>query len=313
MADEHDPTPPSRPRRRRISDPPAAVDPPPDAPEAEALEAPEAAAADPTWLPMLDDRSLDPTICPFLRSVDDDDVAGPPIESPDAANRCAALRDTVPQSLRQQELVCLTSGHVNCPRYLRGAVAADVVIATPVRAVPRISTPIAASLVILVAAFTVSVGFVMANGSMELAAIDLPSPASSPSAVAAATDAPTAEPSAIASVEPSATPEPTAEPTPTPTPEPTATPTPEPTASPTPSPTPSPTASATPASDRYALLTPCPGVDDCWIYTIRAGDNLFSIANYFGHSMTTVYRLNPWAETQGIRSGMDLRLPPPTR
>ena len=29
--------------------------------------------------------------------------------------------EPVPQSLRQQELVCLTSGHVNCPRYLRGS------------------------------------------------------------------------------------------------------------------------------------------------------------------------------------------------
>ena len=43
-----------------------------------------------------------------------------PIETPDPANRCTALHDAVPQSLRQQELVCLSSAHVNCPRYLRG-------------------------------------------------------------------------------------------------------------------------------------------------------------------------------------------------
>ena len=46
--------------------------------------------------------------------------ARPPVEVPDAVNRCAALGESVPQSLRQQELVCLTSAHVNCPRYLRG-------------------------------------------------------------------------------------------------------------------------------------------------------------------------------------------------
>jgi hypothetical protein len=73
------------------------------------------------WLPMLEDRSPDPEICPFLRAVDDADRLVAPVETPDPANRCAALRDAVPQSLRQQELVCLSSGHVNCPRYLRGA------------------------------------------------------------------------------------------------------------------------------------------------------------------------------------------------
>ena len=73
------------------------------------------------------DRVSDPRVCPFLRVIDDGERLGPPIEAPDPANRCAALREPVPQSLRQQELVCLSSGHVNCPRYLRGGldVAAD--------------------------------------------------------------------------------------------------------------------------------------------------------------------------------------------
>ena len=62
----------------------------------------------------------------------------------------------VPQSLRQQELVCLTSGHVNCPRYLRGFAggrrAADA-LGT------RIVTPaIAGSVAVLVLAFLLSVG-----------------------------------------------------------------------------------------------------------------------------------------------------------
>ena len=48
-----------------------------------------------------------------------------PSKRPTPANRCAALREAVPQSLRQQELVCLTTGHVNCPRYLRGALGRE--------------------------------------------------------------------------------------------------------------------------------------------------------------------------------------------
>src|SRR6476646_2605006 len=70
-----------------------------------------------------DERSPNAWVCPFLRAVGDDGRPGPPIEVPDVANRCASAAESVPQSLRQQELVCLTSGHVNCPRYLRGSVA----------------------------------------------------------------------------------------------------------------------------------------------------------------------------------------------
>ena len=67
------------------------------------------------------DSSPNAWVCPFLRSIDDDRRLGLPVEVPDPVNRCASLHDPVPQSLRQQELVCLTSGHVNCPRYLRGS------------------------------------------------------------------------------------------------------------------------------------------------------------------------------------------------
>ena len=74
----------------------------------------------PSWLAVLDDRSPDPNVCPFLRASLGGDLAAP-IKRADPANRCAALAEAVPQSLRQQELVCLTTGHINCPRYLRGA------------------------------------------------------------------------------------------------------------------------------------------------------------------------------------------------
>ena len=95
-------------------------------------------AAPNPWLDRLELRSQNPLICPFLRAVEDDDRLLVPIEAPDALNRCAALHDAIPQSLRQQELVCLTSGHVNCPRYLRGALVAGETPATADRCSPGV-------------------------------------------------------------------------------------------------------------------------------------------------------------------------------
>ncbi len=92
-------------------------------------------------------------------------------------------------------------------------------------------------------------------------------------------------------------------PAPTPTPTPTATPTPTPTATPKPK----------PSSARYALLTACPNTPKCWIYKVRSGDNVYSIANYFGVKLARVYAMNPWLESSGLRAGRSLRLPPPTR
>jgi hypothetical protein len=302
-----------------IADAPVAEVPPGDPPTTRFLDPGAVLArarglpADPTrssdresWLPMIDERSPDPGVCPFLRAVRDDDLVAP-IETPDAANRCAALREAVPQSLRQQELVCLESGHVNCPRYLRGAV---VVAETPEPVVASgmtVTPAVLGSLVVLVMAFSLSVAFVMARGGMELATV-LPtaSPAPSSTTVAVASVAPTVVATAIPTAIPTAPPTPSPSATPSPTPSPTPTPTAKPTAKPTPKATPRPT------SDRYALLRPCPGTPDCWIYRVRAGDNLFSIANYFGVSLDSIYAMNPWVRN-GLRPGQELRLPPPTR
>jgi hypothetical protein len=264
------------------------------------------------WLPALDDRSPDPEICPFLRAVDDRDRLVAPVEGPDPANRCAALRDAVPQSLRQQELVCLASGHVNCPRYLRGAVVIAEAPDPVVRPGRIVSPAVLASVVVLVMAASTSLAFVMARGGLELDAAATSAPRPSATALAVASAVPTPIPTVAPTPAPTAAP--TASPSPSPTPSPTPSPSPSP--SPTPAPTAKPTAKPTaPAatSDRYALLRACPGTPRCWIYRVRSGDNLYSIANYFGVSLDSIYSRNPWTRTQGLRAGQELRLPPPTR
>lgn len=267
--------------------------------EPRVLERPIADPVHHGWLPLLDGRSDDPEICPFLRAADEADRIVAPIEAPDPANRCAALRDPVPQSLRQQELVCLASGHVNCPRYLRGAVVIAEAPAAPVRPGRSVSPAVIGSVLVLAMAVSASLAFVMARGGLELTAtVPTASPLASQGAVAWA----------------SATPAPTATPTPTPTatPSPTPSPSPSPTPGPTPSPSPTATPRPAPTSDRYALLRRCPDEPRCWIYRVRAGDNIYSIANYFGVSQDSIYSRNPFVRN-GLRPGQDLRLPPPTR
>ncbi len=297
--------------------------PPPDDWTAEELLAdqPIGAAVEPgmaipepsSWLPLVEGRSSNPVVCPFFRAVDATGVVGPPIEAPDAANRCAALAEVVPQSLRQQQLVCLASGHVNCPRYQHGAVAMTPVPPARPRALTAVTPAIALSLAILLLSFGISAAFVVANGGMSLPSIAIAtrSPASSASALAGATGgvAATVAPSAVAPAATASAIAVTASPAVTPAPTPVVTP------SPTPAPTPKPTAKPTkkPTSDRYALLTACPGKPDCWIYVIRSGDNLASIANYFGVSLQTVKALNPWTKTTGLKAGQKLTIPTPTR
>jgi LysM repeat protein len=246
------------------------------------------------------DRSTTERVCPFLRAAaPDGEALGQPIEAPDPANRCVALHEPVPQSLRQQELVCLSSAHVNCPLYVRGSVG----VAAPVEqvAATRTVTPAtAAALALFGLAFVVSVGFVVATGGLTLtAAVATPTPAG-----AVLGEVETAAPAV----------EPTADPTPSPTPTASPSPSPSPTPTPTPNPTPHATPKATqkPTSGRYALLKPCPGTPDCYIYVVRSGDNLFSIAKYFGVPLKTVEAMNPWTKN-GLVAGRDLRIPTPTR
>jgi hypothetical protein len=229
------------------------------------------------------------------------------------------MRDPVPQSLRQQELVCLTSGHVNCPRYQRAStpVAMTTAIAEAATSATRtvrvnaqrpiaLTPATAAALAVFLVAFAISLGFMLANGGLALSDASTPAPSTG-----VLGEVETAPPAAT----PASTPAARATPAPSKTPALTPRPTPGATAAvPTPEPSPAATqrATARPTSGRYALLRPCPDQPDCWIYRIRAGDNLFSIARYFGVPLKTVQAWNPWT-ANGLKVGRDLRIPPPTR
>ena len=167
----------------------------------------------------------------------------------------------------------------------------------------RTFTPaVVGALVVLAASFALSVAFVLANGGLDLPAAAQRTPASSAAAdvpgstnTAAGTAAPSPQASARVSPSPDASAAPASlEPTPSASAEP-ATPAPH------------------PSSDRYNLLMACPTTPDCWIYVVRQGDNLVSIARYFGVPLRVVQERNPWTNTTPLVAGQKLLLPAPTR
>jgi hypothetical protein len=256
---------------------------------------------------LFEGRSPHASTCPFLRSEAFGQLQ-PPNEWPDPANRCAALDEPQAPSARQQELVCLTLAHANCPRYLRGSLLARQASL----AVPRARTltgAIFGAILILIASSAASFAFVLSRGGLEI-------PVASPGVNAAAVPpSVTAPPPTTTAVQPSSQPSPQPSPSAVPSVGPSVEPSQPPASLPPTKPTQRPAATPTPraTSDRFALLDPCPDKTNCYIYTVRAGDNLYSIAHYFGVSLSRVYQLNPWAKTAGIRAGQKLILPTPTR
>jgi LysM repeat protein len=245
------------------------------------------------------DEALDP--CRFLVALDADGRRSAPLAWADGANVCVALGDPAPQSVRQQELVCLASTHRNCPRYLRGVLIEQTPPPRPVR--QPVSSAVVVSALVLVASLAASFGFLAVRGSLSVA---LAGPSAGSSQVAAIPTASleiVASPSPTETAPPTISPGPSGSPTPSPTPSPTVAPTPKPTATPTPR----------PSSNRYAVLTACPSTPNCWIYVVRSGDNLVSIAHWFGVPLQAVYDMNPWLRTSGLRAGQQLKIPTPTR
>jgi LysM repeat protein len=205
-----------------------------------------------------------------------------------------------------------------------GADAPPITAPLPARSNRTVTPAVAGALVVLAASFALSVAFVLANGGLDLpAAAHAPGGSGSPDAgglgatpSTAGASAPTASspaPIASAGTSPSAEPSVAAEPSQS-----AAQPGPSGPSGQSAAPASAPPASAsapTPgsSSNRYDLLTACPDTTDCWVYVVRAGDNLVSIAHYFGVSLSAVEERNPWTTTTQLVAGQKLLLPTPTR
>ncbi len=255
--------------------------------------------------------------CPFLRL---ESAAGllDPVPAPDGRHRCVAIGGPRLVSAQQQELVCLGPAHVDCPRFRRATARPGGGL---VARLPAMPPAIAASLAVLALSATISFGFVVARGGIDLPAgtgssgtAGASGGAVQPSAPGSASTAPvgpSASPGggAGASQGAGSGPGQTGAPEPSPSLAPGASGGPAPTAPPA---SPSAAPQGGPSASRLAVLKPCPGKSGCYVYTIRAGDNLYSIAHWFGVPLDTVYAWNP-AVKSGIRPGMAIRIPTPTR
>ena len=256
-------------------------------------------------------RADDAAICPFLRQQRGAGVVAP-LPFPDAGNACIATGESRPQSLRQQELLCLHLSHADCPRYLRGGLAGSDADGEPVRRSGRLPRATLAALLVLVLSAGLSFGFVLRRGGIELPSFSAASPTAA--AVVPSATVATASPAAD-SPSPAVTPEQTLAPSASPSAAPTDSP--APSATPEITPTPGPTATPAPikvgSASRMKLVTACPGVPDCYIYKIAKYDTLVAISDFFGVSVKKIYAMNPGINPRTLKHGQAVKIPTPTK
>jgi len=242
--------------------------------------------------------------CPFLSAIDLDDRVRQARPTPDTANRCLSTGEAIAPSARDQRALCLTADHPACVRFVRATHRSREPEAGPASG-RRLSGPILAAVAVLILAAALAGISLVANGDLSVGVGGAPpSPSASSSAGAAA---------AAATVAPAVTPAPTAPTAPTAPPSATpvpsaavaaATSAPATPARPTPAPTPKP--------KRYPGLTPCPGEADCYIYVVKSGDALGTIADRYALGLDEVLARNPSIRDPGlIVRGQRIRLPTP--
>jgi LysM domain len=252
-------------------------------------------------------------VCRFLR-LDRDGALQASSGMVDVDHLCAALATPVPVSVAQQTLVCLVATHVDCPRYLRGSNVLPIVEPAARRSIPR---PTLVAAAVLVGSLAGSLAYTAANGGLSIPIPTATPPASAAIAASATPSGATPVPSAgLPSPSPASTPAPSLA---SATPASPAASAPAASAPAASAPAASAPAASAPAAsgataDRLALLEPCPGRPDCYVYTVRPGDNLTSIGLFFGVPFDTILRLNPWiGDPTTIHKGDRIVLTTPTR
>ncbi len=235
---------------------------------------------------------------------------------------CAAGRERFVPGPRQRSLVCESTRFESCPRYpvadRRGPQRWAAQIRSPApwattgtgepagaarlwAVTRRVSLPTAVASGILALALVAALAFAAVRGGLDLAAG--PSPSAAPAPTAAGTP----------QLSPAATPGPTTpSPTTAPSPLPTATPESTPAVTPSPSVSPSPSTTPSQADPRYAGLKPCAGRSACFLYVVKRGDTLSSIAAHFAVKLAVVRALNPEIRDPSlIHAGQEIRVPAP--
>ncbi len=238
-------------------------------------------------------RDGEPDRCFFLVEADSDSSFATLDESGFPALECRAFPEGMAVSERQRDLVCLTRVHMTCPRYLRAnaAVAEVPVEEKRGRATQFLSALFDGALVIsLVVIALVAAAALVSPLTRPIAANPTQPPGGGVASAAAGTPSAGITTSAGPGLR-------------TPVPSPSRT-------GPRSSPSWPPGATAS----RMTLVKACSDRANCYLYTVRRGENLKRIALFFGVSIDAILAMNPTITNPDyVQAGQTIRIPPPTR